>query len=545
MERSGCRNCFVLPTSITFLLLVLGASISQAALLPDLTPDGTQANPHVVYRTYAADDCTVREGCAIAGTRRLLVFTTVTRNIGAADLVMGDPATNSLFYYDPCHNHYHYNGFAEYRLKNSDGSLAVLGRKIGFCLEDILRWDSSAPNSRKYDCTYQGIQKGWADVYSETTPCNWIDITGLPGGNYSLELEVNPTHGIAESDYSNNTASIPVSFGDDCGAAPANDFFANPEVIPRSPISFRAYNACATKEAGEPNHAGNAGGHSIWYQGTAIGNSVIRLSTAGSDFDTLLAVYTGSSVGALTLVASNDDVAPGDKSIALSFNAVAGRVYSIAVDGYDGAFGSAVLNINPPANDQFANCVALVGGHGQVTGYNVGATKEPNEPDHAGNIGGHSVWYCWTATINGKAEFDTSGSDYDTTLGIYTGNSLDGLVPVASDNDSGGNFNSRVFFQAISGITYRIALDGISGATGNIVLNWALVPHLAIQKLSANTANLTIDAGDGNYEIDVSPDLNQWTQLTTITLNGTPQHYTDSSAGLLDHRFYRAMLLHN
>src|SRR3954468_6197301 len=262
------------------LVVVLISSLRpecSAALLPDLTPDASLANAHVVFRSYASDDCTVREGCAIAGTRRLLVFTTVTRNIGTADLVVGDPATNSLFYYDPCHNHYHYTGFAEYRLRRSDGSLAVVGRKIGFCLEDIMRWDDNAPDSRRYDCNYQGIQMGWADVYSEDTPCNWIDITGLPGGNYFLEPEINPLHNLAELDYSNNTATIPVSFGDDCGAVPANDLFANAEVIQRSHSSSRTYNACASREAGEPQHAGNAGGHSLWWRGTALANGIITL----------------------------------------------------------------------------------------------------------------------------------------------------------------------------------------------------------------------------------------------------------------------------
>src|SRR3954466_9095312 len=174
------------------LVVVLISSLRpecSAALLPDLTPDASLANAHVVFRSYASDDCTVREGCAIAGTRRLLVFTTVTRNIGTADLVLGDPATNSAFYFDACHGHYHYNGFAEYRLRHSDGTLAVLGRKIGFCMEDIEQWDPNA-GGRRYDCTYQGIQMGWADVYSEDTPCNWIDITGLAGGDYFLELEM-------------------------------------------------------------------------------------------------------------------------------------------------------------------------------------------------------------------------------------------------------------------------------------------------------------------------------------------------------------------
>ena len=137
---------------------------------------GPATIPHVVYYTFDANDCTVKEGCVPAGTRRLLAFDTQTRNMGQADFIMGNPATNSLFVFDPCHNHYHFVGFAEYRLRDTNSNLVVLGKKIGFCLEDIVQWDPNANTNRIYDCNYQGIQKGWADLYVEQVPCQWLDI---------------------------------------------------------------------------------------------------------------------------------------------------------------------------------------------------------------------------------------------------------------------------------------------------------------------------------------------------------------------------------
>ena len=70
----------------------------------------------------------------------------------------------------------------------------------------------------------------------------------------------------------------------------------------------------------------------------------VTVSTAGSNFDTLLGVYTGSSVSALTLVAGNDDAAGGTTSLA-TFNAIAGVSYQIAVDGYDGGDGNFTLDL--------------------------------------------------------------------------------------------------------------------------------------------------------------------------------------------------------
>src|SRR5205823_250931 len=92
-----------------------------------------------------------------------------------------------------------------------------------------------------------------------------------------------------------------------------------------------------------------AGDHSFWYRWTAQAAGTVTVSTAGSSFDTLLAVYTGTAVSALTRVASNDDVSAKDSTSRLTFNAVSGTTYRVAVDGYRGAFGSVTLNWTGPA----------------------------------------------------------------------------------------------------------------------------------------------------------------------------------------------------
>lgn len=146
-----------------------------------------------------------------------------------------------------------------------------------------------------------------------------------------------------------------------------------------------------------------------------------------------------------------------------------------------------------PANDNFVDAQIISGYSGSVTGSNVGATKEPCEPNHYYNIpGGASVWYRWTAPASGNATFDTFGSDFDTILAVYTGDNLCNLAHVASNDDWGGGWQSQVIFYAVAGTTYHIAVDGYGGfgsstvlnspstdkvsiasvAQGNIVLNW-------------------------------------------------------------------------
>src|SRR6266404_7638580 len=89
--------------------------------------------------------------------------------------------------------------------------------------------------------------------------------------------------------------------------APPNDVFANRITLNGTNIIVVGSNTNATKEPGEPGHAGNSGGKSVWWTWTAPTNGDLVINTDGSDFDTLLGVYTGSTVSSLSLVASNDD----------------------------------------------------------------------------------------------------------------------------------------------------------------------------------------------------------------------------------------------
>jgi uncharacterized repeat protein (TIGR03803 family) len=255
----------------------------------------------------------------------------------------------------------------------------------------------------------------------------------------------------------------------------ANNNFSSAQVISGATGTTTGNSSGATKEPGEPDHAGNAGGSSVWYRWIAPASGRYTFDTAGSAFDTLLAVYTGVSVNALTEVASNDD---GDVDVTsvVSFAATNGTTYYVAVDGFDGDSGAFVLNWSPelpPINDNFVDATVISGLSGDVTGRNSSATKEPGEPNHAGNAGGSSVWFRWTAPLSGQYSFDTAGSVFDTLLAVYTGPSVNALTLVASDDNSGADFTSAMSFQAAGGMTYYVAVDGFAGEIGTLVLNWS------------------------------------------------------------------------
>ena len=265
---------------------------------------------------------------------------------------------------------------------------------------------------------------------------------------------------------------------------PPNDTFANRIVITGMTNTLTGSNTGASKEPGEPNHAGNAGGRSVWWTWTAPMDGMVTVDTIGSTFDTLLAVYTGDEVWDLTLVASDDQSGGGNTS-ALTFYAASGTTYQIAVDGFQGDSGSIVLHLwetsgTPPGppNDAFANRIVITGTSDTVTGSNVWATKEPGEPDHAGDAGGKSVWWRWTAPLDGTVTVDTIGSSFDTLLAVYTGDEIWDLTLVASDDESGGNSTSALTFSATAGTVYQIAVDGYQGDSGSIVLHVMEEPSL-------------------------------------------------------------------
>jgi Ca2+-binding RTX toxin-like protein len=256
-------------------------------------------------------------------------------------------------------------------------------------------------------------------------------------------------------------------------AAPANDNFASPRNL-GSAVSgtVTGANLEATKELGEPAHAGNAGGHSVWYSWTAPANGNESVTLFDSDFDTLLAVYTGDVLSSLTTIASNDDVG-GTAQSAVSFPVSSGVTYLIAVDGFSGKVGHIdLIWTQAPANDNFADAQVLpTATSGSVTGTTGGATPEVGEP--LAFVG--TIWYTWTAPRDGTYKFDTVGSTvFDTILGVYRGSTLDALTRVginAEDRDRPCCTGWVPIRNATAGTRYSIFVAGFE-EEGRVRLNW-------------------------------------------------------------------------
>ena len=195
------------PWSLLALILSVSPAVAQRSNdfpvyanggKPDLTVDPKRmaSQMEIVDRYFdpVDDVCALDEGAVGApGYRRLLRFDTVVINGGDGDLVVGDRSDPSnpyapYFYLAACHGHYHIRDFSVYELRNLDGSLAAEGHKQGFCFEDSLKYGGSPSNG--YDCEFQGITSGWGDWYYKQLTGQWIDITGVPEGDYIVRVRI-------------------------------------------------------------------------------------------------------------------------------------------------------------------------------------------------------------------------------------------------------------------------------------------------------------------------------------------------------------------
>jgi hypothetical protein len=237
-----------------------------------------------------------------------------------------------------------------------------------------------------------------------------------------------------------------------------------------------------------------------------------------------VAVYQGASLTNLIFVAGNDEdyLTEVDGDSTAYFNATAGTTYQIVVDGYDGNSGDFRLSLTlgsadpVPANDDFANRILVTGTNTTVTGSNIGATLEADEPLHRGYYGGKSVWWRWTAPGPGFVTIDTVGSLYDTLLAVYTGSSISNLTEIASDDDSGGDYTSLVMFPTKSNLTYQIA---------GILTN-------GFRLLLTGPTNITC-------ALERSADLANWTSLQTNLVTSNPFEFWDTTASDASFSFYR------
>ena len=223
---------------------LLSLCLAGAALLLPALPAGTGPNPprlpDLVIDREILSDYRISYG-----SRTRLRFDTAIVNVGAGPLEMRGARRNrrqpmlgqQIIYgerggkqqvalgeweYHDEHSHWHVLNVAEYRLLDSRGNPVGEVKKVSYCLVDNRRLYprlARSPRSRQYrGCSTSrralklrtGISVGWADIYDRSVYDQWIDITDVPPGDYTLVNVANPLGTLMESDTSNNTTTVPV-----------------------------------------------------------------------------------------------------------------------------------------------------------------------------------------------------------------------------------------------------------------------------------------------------------------------------------------------
>lgn len=131
--------------------------------------------------------------------------------IGKVDFAKADPNSfdpdvyHNLFYWDACHQHPHFFGYAAYQYGSNQG------RKQGFCIQTTgreinARW--TPITTKSYTCNYQAVDSGWSDAYQAGIPCQWVDVTSVNTrtrtATQALTITSNPLNWICEGVIQNN-----------------------------------------------------------------------------------------------------------------------------------------------------------------------------------------------------------------------------------------------------------------------------------------------------------------------------------------------------
>lgn len=213
----------------------------------------------------------------------------------------------------------------------------------------------------------------------------------------------------------------------------------------------------------------------LWYSITPLADGSITVDTLGSTglTDTRLEVYSGDC-GSLVSIDCNDDIGSPNFLSSITFAGTAFETYYVRVGGFGGSSGAGQVTatfVDSLANDDCSGAIAISVG---TTPYsNVGATESGNTQSCAFGTSTASeadVWFSWTAPSDCTMQLDTDGSDFDTTVSVYSGDCM-ALVEEACDDDGGAGLQSLLTFNAIGGTTYLIQAGSFNGATGNGLIN--------------------------------------------------------------------------
>lgn len=293
------------------------------------------------------------------------------------------------------------------------------------------------------------------------------------------------------------------------GQRPPNDDLADATRI-NQPGTVTGSNVGATRQNGEPPALGStAHTTSVWWRFTPAASGRITIDTNGSNFDTILSVFTGAVLTSLSLVVEDDDGGEGTAS-RVQFDGVAGTDYAIRVTGYTGATGNVTLRVQAPGG----------GGGNQDTTTSLTGPSSGTE--------GQTLTYtatvrATTGTPTGRVEFRRGGTAFGSaTLSGGTASVNVSNFPVGTHDITAHYLGATGFNPSASG-PLRVTISG--GSTGRTLFagggsvfnfadacrpNWPMsaspvtVTYWPSEANSGNTSEVTLTWRQGSVSLSIS-----------------------------------------
>jgi PKD repeat protein len=321
---------------------------------------------------------------------------------------------------------------------------------------------------------------------------------------------------------------------------PVNDNFVDRIPLHGSVTTTAGTNLGATRESLDPTHHPVALGtprRTVWWSWTAPGAGIHRISTRGSDFDTLLTVSVEGWAGAVVPILINDDESADALTSSVLLDAVENQTYFIMVDGFGAHTGNIQLHIEPaqdtepPPNDAFADRQMLDGSLPLARGTTFNATTEPGEPTNSLSdtaAGGHTVWYSWIAPRDAyvRARILPDRHVLGMGLNVYTGDSLDTLMRVEAGllSPFATGINKSFRWHAAAGQAYHLQINASADTDFTLAVDATLdeeLPRLTLAHVGGLMELELTSPAPRRVQLQASNDLASWEILADLWLEGT------------------------
>ena len=237
---------------------------------------------------------------------------------------------------------------------------------------------------------------------------------------------------------------------------PSNDSFTNAAVLTGDWGSTNVNNSLATHEPGEPSIAGFPPNASVWYQWTAPSDGEVTLDTIGSSVDTVLAVYTGTSLANLNQISANDDLFPVNSGLAqnnLAANDTAdsseaaffGPGSELAFGYYQLYYGPSGLRFNAKGGTTYMIAVDTKSGGGPIS-------------------------LNWAYKSSGVFRWATEDEDIQTVQPLYQTSETESITPQGLNNLSLSAVSTYYTYNVPGAL---VTVTRVAGSTGRVTVDYS------------------------------------------------------------------------